>query len=299
MATLLGAQLSTFDLETLSGSAVPSINGFRLTLTTAVPVTTSDVTGATTIYLTPYIGAQIALYDGSSAWAYKTSAEVSLAIGTLTSGKNYDVFAYLSGGNLTLEAVAWTNDTTRATAITMQDGVYVKSGTTTKRYVGTFRTTSTTTTEDSAAKRFLWNASNRVSRVMAVPHTTDNYTYSTATWRQANADSANQLAYVDGLCVSHVYAQGRILAGGSAGTQDAHVGIGLDSTSANSGGMAGGGATNNVNLPGYSMYRGYPGIGYHYLALLERGHGSGTQAWWGDAGAPTVHANGIFGSIDA
>ena len=43
-----------------------TLNGFRLTLTTATPVTTSDVTGATTLYLTPYSHNCIGLYDGTS-----------------------------------------------------------------------------------------------------------------------------------------------------------------------------------------------------------------------------------------
>lgn len=75
-----------------SGSGGKVTNGFRLTLTTATPVTTSDVTAATTIYLTPYLSNEIAIYGGAS-WAIYTSAEVSIALGTLTSGKNYDIFA--------------------------------------------------------------------------------------------------------------------------------------------------------------------------------------------------------------
>ena len=106
---------------------------FRLTLTSATPVTPADVTGATTIYCTPYKGNQIALYDGSSSWNTRTSAEFSLALGTLTSGKPYDVFCYDNAGTPTLEFLAWTNDTTRATALVYQDGVLVKSGATTRR----------------------------------------------------------------------------------------------------------------------------------------------------------------------
>ena len=49
----------------------------------------------------------------------------SLALGTLTSGKNYDVFGYVSGGALTLESLVWTSDTARATAVTLQDGRYL------------------------------------------------------------------------------------------------------------------------------------------------------------------------------
>src|ERR1051325_5536196 len=81
----------------------------RLTLTTAVPVTTSDVTGAGTIYLTPYKGNQIWLYDGSAQWNLFNLTEISLAL-TLTSGKPYDIFCFDSSGTPTLESLVWTND---------------------------------------------------------------------------------------------------------------------------------------------------------------------------------------------
>src|SRR5690349_2342000 len=65
----------------------PSIFQSRLTLTSGTPVTTSNVTGATTIYLTPYLGNQIWLYSGS-VWVSYSLSEISLALGTLVSGKN-------------------------------------------------------------------------------------------------------------------------------------------------------------------------------------------------------------------
>lgn len=40
----------------------------RLTLTQGTPVTTSDVTAATAVYLEPYNGAQLTVYDGSANW---------------------------------------------------------------------------------------------------------------------------------------------------------------------------------------------------------------------------------------
>ncbi len=128
--------------------------GLRLTLTTAVPVTAADVTGAGTIYLTPFRSGAIALWDGKS-WVVRTTAEVSLAL-TITSGKNYDVFAYWSGSAVVLElSAAWTNDTLRADAITTQNGVQVKTGALTRRLVGTIRASGTNTTEDSYLKRFV------------------------------------------------------------------------------------------------------------------------------------------------
>jgi len=138
-----------------------SDNGFRLSLQSGVPVPLTDQVAKTTLYLTPCTGNAITLYTGAY-WKTFKSAEVSLSLGTLTSGKNYDVFAYGSGTSVVLElSVAWTNDMTRADAITMQDGTFVKSSAATRRLVGTIRTTSTTTTEDSVANRYVINLYNQ------------------------------------------------------------------------------------------------------------------------------------------
>lgn len=154
----------TFSSGTLNAK-VPHMCEGRLTLTSGTAVTVGDVTGATNVYFTPYGGNRISLYTGS-AWEIVEFAETTEALGTLTSGLNYDVFGYNNGGTLDLEKVAWTNDTTRATALVLQDGVLVKSGATTRRFLGTFRTTSTTATEDSVTKRFLSNYYNRQTRGM-------------------------------------------------------------------------------------------------------------------------------------
>lgn len=113
------------------------VNNFRLTLTTGVAVTTSDVVNAQTIYCTPFNGNKISLYNGTS-WDTLTSSEFSLSLGTLTNKKPYDVFCYANSGVPTLEFLVWTSDTARATALTLQDGVLVKSGALTRKYLGTF-----------------------------------------------------------------------------------------------------------------------------------------------------------------
>lgn len=66
------------------------------------------------------------------------------------------------------EHAAWTDDTTRATAVTLQDGRYCKSGDKTRLLLGTFSTTSATTTEDSDRNRHLSNVYNRVTRFAQV-----------------------------------------------------------------------------------------------------------------------------------
>lgn len=206
-----------------AGILTYAINQFRLTLTSHTPVTTADVTGAGTLYLTP-IGEQAALNSAGSVvgttsgtsqvnlpngstggWAVLRSAEVSLSL-TLTSGKNYDVFAYNSSGTLTLAlGSAWTSDTARADVLDVLDGIPVNHATVASQtagkclYLGTIRASGTNTMEDSLSKRYVWNYSNRRLRPMKKTSASTSWTYATATWRAANGDSSLALGVLVGL----------------------------------------------------------------------------------------------------
>lgn len=275
-----------------AGSA--DVNDFRLTLTTGVPVTTTNVTGATTIYATPFGGNKIALYDGSANWNVLTSAEFSIALGTLSSGKPYDVFCYNNSGVPTLEILAWTNGTTRATALVLQNGVLVKSGATTRRYLGTFYTTATTTTEDSYANRYLWNYYRRKTRPMKAEESTGTWNYSTNSFRQANANSANQLNFVIGVSEDIIEA---IVVESAANTlgDPAAIGIGLNSTTVNSAttNSIGSGAS-GVEQCDVAQYRDFVPVGVNFLAWLEQGAAGGTTSWFGTNNGAT---SGISGTI--
>lgn len=278
------------------------VNGIcegRLTLTSGVPVTTSNVTGATTVYFTPYKGNRIALYDGVSTWSLYTFTEKSLALGTITAGKPYDVFIYDNAGTLTLEMLVWTNDTTRATALVSQDGVLVKSGATTRRYLGKFYTTSTTQTEDSYANRYLSNHHNPVLRPMSAVDATASWTYNTATWREANNSTVNRINFLQGEYFPAVRATATALQANSTGNQTGAIGIGLDATTAVSSQMMvlGIGDAGNYTV-GVASYVGTPATGKHYLARLENGMGSGgTVAWYGTQSASVI--SGISGEVMA
>lgn len=276
-----------------------SVCDFRLTLTSGTPVTTSDVTGATTIYASPYKGNSIGLYDGTN-WHVRTSAEFSLALGTLTSGKPYDVFCYDNAGVPTLEFLVWTNDTTRATALTKQNGVYVKTGATTRRYLGTFYTTAATTTEDSENKRFLWNYYNRVQRQMRVTVGNDTWNYTTFTIRQANGAAGNQLSMVIGVSEDAVDANILSSAANTNVGVCAQVGVGVDSTTTFSGfGFRPYTVSLVANYPfGLSAsWRGLPGVGYHYLSWNEISAATGTTTFYGDNGDTNYWTPGIFGTL--
>lgn len=265
---------------------------FRLSLTTGVPVTTSDVTGATTIYAVPKTGNRIGLYDGAR-WRNYTSAEFSLALGTLTSGKPYDVFCYQNAGVPTLEFLAWTNDSTRATALAYDSGILIKSGDATRRYLGTFYTTSTTQTEDSVANRYLWNYYHRAVRQMSRIETTASWTYTTATIRQANASASNQLNFFIGLVEDTVDATASSWATNTSANIYVQSGVGLNSTSSFSSiGNSASAITIGQPATPSGRFVGIPALGKNYLSWNEYSTALGTTTWAGN-----TNNSGINGSV--
>ena len=270
----------------------------RLTLTTALPVTVADVTAAGTIYYTPYSGDQIALYDGTN-WKLYTFTERSLAL-TATSGFPYDVFLYDNAGTLTLETLVWTNDTTRATALVLQNGVLCKTGALTRRYLGSFYATAANQTEDSYAKRMVWNYNNRVPRAMRRVETTTSWTYTTATVRQANGAAANQLEVMVGWAEVPI----SVRVHGSCSNTGAGVNVWMGLGEDGSGGPHGSSVSSTTTTP-VAAYRvplaasldTYPAVGRHFYTWLEWSAAAGTTTWAGDDTASTPMKTGLSGSI--
>lgn len=265
-----------------------SLPGGRLTLTTGVPVTTADVTAAGTLYYTPYVSGSIKLYT-SSAWKQYIFTELSLSF-TLTSGKNYDVFIYDNSGTLTLVlSAAWTNDTTRADALATQDGVTVLSSDHSRLWLGTIRASGSNVTEDSKAKRFVWNAYNRVSRYLYAAISAATYTYATNTVRQCNAQASYQLEIVTGLAAETISVINNLQVAGGNGV-DLISSIGEDSTTAAfatcSTGRSYDAAAAAQQSSNFSVLSTIPPLGYHYYVGQEK-VGAGTATVYGSTYTPT------------
>lgn len=364
---MIAAQAAIAALQTSLGAiAVDSrISGGRLTLTSGTPVTTSDVTAASTIY---YTACKISLYNGT-AWALFTSPELSLALGTLVNAQAYDVFVYDNSGTRTLELAEWANATVtmtnanpcvvtwtahgmstgnsitftttgalptnvvantqyfitvvdantfklstalttvasatfidstagaqsgvqtghqpqaRQTALVLQDGALVKSGATTRKYVGAFFTTATTTTEDSAAKRYLSNYYRREVRSLLRKETTATWTYSTGTFHFANASAANLVQLFIG--VPEV-AVDLLVLGNASNSSGANttisVAIGEDSSNTPVTGCLMQVAQVGLNLsaePCSAKIVRYASIGPHAYTWLERSDANATTTWDG------------------
>lgn len=284
---------------TFQAGVDPAVCNGRLTLTTAVPVTTADVTGATNVFFTPYRGNTIGLYDGAAAWTVLTFTEKTLALGTLTNDLPYDVFAFNNSGVVALELLAWSTKTARATALVLQDGVLVKTGATTRRYLGTFKTTSTTTTEDSYAKRDLYNHYQQVTRALKVVESTDTWTYGTATIRQARASTANQLEVMVGVAEHAIHVALHAVVTTNTPGDDLYSFIGEDSTTtASTNAIQGRHDAPTVGfLSNEAFLNVVPAVGLRQFMWLERGPGgASTVTWYGDNGGTLVQS-GIAGHI--
>jgi len=286
----------TQSAATTNGSAIVTGLANTAQLIAGMDVSGTGVPGGTTIASVDG-PAQITLSanataTGAPSLTFKVAADT-----------NVDVFGFNDGGVLKLQLGKWSNGTTRAPALALQDGALIKSGATTRRYLGTIRTTNVAgQCEDSLSKRFVWNAQNRRARPMRAFEATDSWTYSTAAWRQANGSAANQLSFVRGLNEDGVSASVATLASTSSGSaQPVYLSIGLDGTTA-----IAAGATScqaliwaGVNVTLSAHYSGMPGLGYHALTWLEHGVGSGTQTWYGDAGGAGNVQGGIVGTVFA
>jgi hypothetical protein len=182
----------------------------------------------------------------------------------------------------------------------LQDGRYCKNGDKTRLYLGTFRTTSTTQTEDSgfisttaARKRFVWNAYNRVRRVVAIEEDTASWTYATInTARQVRASADNQVEAICGLAgeaqigLDFNLTGGNNVVGGSCA-----CGIGYDVTNAlasysSSSYTASYSGNANTALFLHAHLSMHMELGYHYWAMLEAVFGAAATGTFYGSSSP-------------
>ena len=305
------------------GTVIPSQNDFRVTVQSGTPVPTADQIGASVVYLTPYSGGYIATYD-ATVWTYHLSAEISVTLAGLTSGKNYDIFCYFLSGTLKIDlGPTWNSgtggsDTARGTgaggtSLTTQDGVLVNAVSITStingdtiaakagRYVGTIRSTATTTTEDSNRQRFVYNVTNAVNRSLRRIDGTSSWNYNTDSWRIANSGSTSdglpnqvnvvlgQPAYVE----AGVFVSVKVPING-----DATVSISEDSTTA----LTTGAFNGNFSDQGATFFavatstiKKTAAIGLHFYAWLERADTATTT--WNNHADVNYNNSGINGFV--
>lgn len=246
----------------------------RLSLETGVAISSSDQNAKGSVYLTKFRGDQIAVYDGSSAWTtLALGSDLSITLSTLSASLPHDIFAYNNSGALAIEGLAWTNATTRATALTTQNGVLVKSGATTRRYIGTIYLDGSKQCYDAKLHRWVWNYYNRADRQLYKDVET-SHSYNSTAIRYYNNDS-NQ--YVDFICGVDEDVINIIMAGQwldiTTGSETGYAIVGLDGTATTYAPLI----TSSINgrVAGSIFAIGF-GVGYHKLTMLESAVGTVT-----------------------
>lgn len=271
-----------------TGGGSNSIADGRLSLESGVPVSSTDQLAKTTVYYVQFRGNKIAIYNGSS-WDLINIGTPSVAV-PATTNTPFDVFGYNNAGVLTLETVNWTNDTTRATALVYQDGVRVKSGATTRRYLGTCRTTGVSgQCEDSVANRYVYNIDNQVPRgLFTCPGYNNNngvttyLTISAVAWTEANGGTGSRVRWVLG--DPQVIDLSIVILCTVGASSSVNYGVGLDSVTQsdvsgstnNTSAFSGGIRSNNKGLP--------ISAGGHYASFLIGHGGSNAGTIYADAG---------------
>lgn len=200
----------------------------RLTLVSGTPVLTSDVTGATTIYYTPYVGnAFISPSPTSPVGTTFVESSVALSSTYQTQGYIYDIFGWPGPGSPPVVELcigpAWPSLTSRGSyGLQLVKGVWENayslsgnSGNSTcgaatgyavylgSIYITTAGETSVQFTPAAGAGGSgtiigIWNAYNRVRVTASSQDSNSTWTYSTSSWRNADNSANNSITWLDG-----------------------------------------------------------------------------------------------------
>lgn len=304
----------------LNLGVTPGIPQGRLTLTTATPLLTATVSGASTIYYTPHVGRHVPLYDGTRWKMHDIGGELSQAVSDstkspagVTTNSNYDLFVWVDSGTYRCtRGPAWTSDTARGTGagtteLQMINGTYTNAVTITNgpaanrgTYVGTIRTNGTSTVDfilggtaagGTAGSIGIWNAYNRSNWTTESLDSTDSWSYTSTTIRESNNSTAMRTSFVCGVAASHIvgaFFNAEQMTTTSAG----RCGIGYDTTTAFTGPIITFPANANQVLSMPVTLTRLASLGWHYFQALERGATGVT--FYGDRNSPSSDQNGLL-----
>lgn len=300
--------------------SVPPIIGAvaqgRLTLTSGVPVLTSTVAGATTIYYTPDCGNLIALWNGSN-FSPVVFSETAQALADLTKSPTaaavnsvYDMFAWDDAGTKRVtRGPAWSSQTLRGYTLSKVQGIYVNPNPITNgpaagygTWVGTIATNGSGTVDfilglsaagGGAASIGVWNAYNRRNLKTMIQDSNAIHSYTTASYRSYDNSTTMRCSAVFGSSEEAVEAEIiTYIKSASASSAVVSVAMGLNSTTTMSG------VSGNFNpgggvVGGYisGKYSGNAPLGWNFFQALELGSAAAT---FGGPGADALIYSGTF-----
>jgi hypothetical protein len=263
------------------------LNNFRISNNaTSIPTTAT----ASTVTLAPHDGNRVALYDGTNWQNVTLASGATVSVTGQTTGRPCDVFlAYNSLTTATLVLTPWTSANARATAIVQQNGVWVKSGTLTQRYLGTILPDSSTTfthRQDTSGTTFpicgLWNQDNRMPGGFFWLPTFSSSWSAGSSWSQINANTS-KLQFVQGQSIEAVEAELFFVCDNPSAASLTLVAFGLDVTNAPSGlrGLATGRTGIDTLTAIYNRVSAVPGL--HNLNAIAQSSDA-TALFYGTTG---------------
>lgn len=263
-------------------NAIPSIVEGRLTVVSGDPTPSADQTAKTAVLYTPFIGDRITLWNSTrQLWETIQFTEQSVNVPANTATP-FDIFGFLNAGVLNIEALAWTNDTTRATAVTRQDGRWCKSGDKTRLLLGTGRTTGVSgQIEFSKAKRYLSNVYNRTPvRAQGIFPAADYTVGGSQGLRACNSNTTEgqmRIGFV--ACLADVAWQADLFIRLTAAASDSRNTFGIGLTAISNHGVRYCGAVTSLPLSDSDYVAA---VGYNWLQALEASGSGGGMTVDGD-----------------
>jgi hypothetical protein len=324
-ALVVTIQLLNFSMEPFvwraiaggsSGSAAVSmVTGSRLTPSTGVPIITSDITAATTVFFTAWIGNQTLIYDGtnfiptSHGELSQTLADATKSPAAAAASSAYDMFVWSDGGIIRCtRGPVWTSTTVRGagagtTELIQVNGIFVNRFAITNgpaankgTYVGSILTNASTQLDmqfnpagaagGSNPNLNFWNMYNRRRAMVNNFDNTNSWTYTLATYRTKNGNVNNRITFFIGMADTFIRAKNTMGAANSTANTTRSVAIGLNSASvvASNCHIPFTPATSLASqlMPIYAEWYGVPTLGANFLAPLEQSTAVGTCTWFGD-----------------
>lgn len=281
-----------------------------LTLTTATPVITGDVSAATSVYYTPYVGNLCPIWDGTQYNIHQFS-ELTLTLdANHLANSIYDVFITLDAGvPIVVTGPVWNTVTAGAGARGTGSGTTElerKNGLFTNKNSMTARNGATTYTVDANEATYVgsiymdgsngqischrtygqnrkwgvWNCFNKNKIVLKAGDSNVSWLYTTATIRPAQGSTSNKVTAFCGLVEGQVVSRLRnVVSPDNGGT--AQIGVGWNSTTAMSGYASDRDSFGSGKAPLTAEYDVIPNVGINNVTALEVSNGTNATTYYG------------------
>ena len=288
----------------LSSSSTVCVPQARLTLSSGLPILSSAVIGATSVYVTPFNGQLVPQWNGSTfvpsifSETSQLLSDSTLSPSGASANNLYDIFVWTSGGTIVCSrGPAWMSSSARGTGAGTTQLIRVQGFLVNQYaiangpaagyglYVGTIicdagAATVTFNPTPAAASGGptngawigLWNEYNRTPIGAYVRDSKASWSYSTASWTTLDSSSNNRISFIIGQSEDSI--SGLLIEQAeSNASNDIIFGIGVNSTTVPSGavGEISVGSSSASTFSVASSYIGLPSSGLTYLQALQYG----------------------------